>query len=59
MPEIVCWQMDCLYNAHGRCRAEEMEYDPVDGCLTQEPRLDFENPDEVDEEDWERGGRFR
>ena len=53
MPRIICWQMDCLYNVDGRCRAEEIEYDPGDGCLTMQPRADAEEPDE---EAWEGGG---
>jgi hypothetical protein len=54
MPKIICWQTDCLYNVDGHCRAHEIEYDPVDGCLTTELR---EEGDEVEgEEKWEKGG---
>jgi hypothetical protein len=58
MPRVICWQRDCLYNVHGRCRAEEIEYDPDDGCLTQEPPLDTQEIDNVDEDDWELTGRL-
>jgi len=51
MPRVICWQKDCLYNVHGRCRAEEIEYDPDDGCLTQEPPLDTQEVDDVDADD--------
>jgi len=54
MPRIICWQMDCLYNVDGRCRAEEVEFDPADGCLTMEPRAESEDAEE--EEHWERRG---
>jgi hypothetical protein len=57
MPKVICWQTDCLYNAHGHCRAEQIEYDPDDGCLTQEPRLNYENPDQA-EDDWEEEGSY-
>lgn len=54
MPRIICYQMDCLYNVDGRCRAQEIEYDPADGCLTTELR---EEGDDVEEEErWEKGG---
>jgi len=53
MPKIVCWQMDCLHNVDGRCRAAEMEYDPIDGCLTMEPRPDL---NDAEEEPEGRGG---
>jgi len=53
MTRVICWQRDCLHNVHGRCRAEEIEYDPNDGCLTQEPPLDTEDSDDADEDDWE------
>jgi len=54
VPRIICYQMDCLYNVDGRCRAQEIEYDPADGCLTTELR---EEGDDVEEEErWEKGG---
>jgi hypothetical protein len=54
MPRVVCWQADCLYNVDGKCRAVEIEFDPVDGCLTMALR---DGTDEVEEDDtWERGG---
>lgn len=53
MPKITCYQTDCLYNVDGHCRAQEIEYDPVDGCLTTELR---EDGDESGEEHWEKGG---
>jgi hypothetical protein len=52
MPRVMCYQTDCLHNADGRCRADEIEYDPVDGCLTLEPRLEVLESDDNDEEDW-------
>ena len=52
MPTVVCWQLDCLFNADGQCRAERIEYDPADGCLTVEPRLESTDADD-EEEDWE------
>jgi len=56
MPKVICWQTDCLHNVDGRCRSAEIEYDPDDGCLTMEPRLNLEDQDEEEQEDWERGG---
>nr|MBC7245855.1 hypothetical protein [Chloroflexota bacterium] len=57
MPKVICWQTDCLYNVDGRCRAEEIEYDPADGCLTMEPRTELDDSeDEEEEEHWERRG---
>ncbi|MBM4432186.1 MAG: hypothetical protein FJ026_17830 [Chloroflexi bacterium] len=56
MPRVICWQMDCLYNVDGRCRAEEIEYDPADGCLTTEPRPGLDDLDEDEEEGWQRSG---
>jgi len=53
-PGITCWQTDCLYNVDGQCRAEEIEYDPSEGCLTMVTRLVPE--DSEDEERWELGG---
>ena len=54
MPRIICWQLDCLYNVDAKCRAEEIEYDPADGCMTLQLR---EPAEEVEEEEgWERGG---
>jgi hypothetical protein len=50
MPRIICWQTECRYNVDGRCRAQEIEYDPADGCLTVELREDAEEAD--DEERW-------
>jgi hypothetical protein len=58
MPRIVCWQTDCLHNADGRCRAEQMEYHPVDGCLTLEPRIEFLGSDDMDDVGWGRDGVF-
>ncbi len=55
MPRVVCWQLDCLYNADGRCRAEEIEYDPADGCLTMQPRQSSTDADD-EEEDWDHSG---
>jgi len=54
VPRIVCYQMDCLYNVDGRCRAQEIEYDPADGCLTTELREEGDDGDE--DERWEKGG---
>jgi hypothetical protein len=57
MPRVTCWQMDCLYNANGKCRAVEIEYDPADGCLTMEPRSGADEPEEEEDTDgWERRG---
>jgi len=60
MPRVICLQLDCLYNRDGRCRAEEIEYDPNDGCLTMEPRLDLGSADmageEEEDENWEHRG---
>ena len=49
MPKVICWEMDCLHNTDGRCRADEVEYDPYDGCLTLEPQLDFQDSDDLDD----------
>jgi hypothetical protein len=54
MPRVICWQTDCLYNVDGRCRAQEIEYDPVDGCLTTELRDETE--DAEGDEHWEKRG---
>jgi hypothetical protein len=56
MPRVVCWQTDCLYNANGKCRAVEIEYDPSDGCLTTVPRSGAEEVEEEDGERWEKRG---
>ncbi len=56
MPRVICWQTDCLYNVDGRCRAEEIEYDPADGCLTMEPRTELDELEDEEEEQWERRG---
>ena len=58
MPRVICWQRDCLHNLHGRCRAEEIEYDPDDGCMTQEPLLNPDEADDSDEDSWEMTGRL-
>jgi hypothetical protein len=55
MPTVRCWQLDCLYNADGSCRAEEIEYDPAEGCLTMTPRPGVGDADD-EEDSWERGG---
>ena len=55
MPRVICWQVDCLHNADGRCRAEEVEYDPVDGCLTSEPRVELQDSQDADDAGWGRG----
>jgi hypothetical protein len=55
MPTILCWQTDCLHNADGRCRARQVEYDPVDGCLTLDPRIEFLDSDDADDEDRAHG----
>ena len=60
MPRVICLQLDCLHNRDSRCRAEEIEYDPNDGCLTMEPRLLMSAPERAEEEeedeDWEHRG---
>jgi hypothetical protein len=56
MPSVVCWQMDCLYNVDGKCRAVGIEYDPSDGCLTMEPRAEIEEAEEEESEHWEGRG---
>jgi len=49
--------VDCLYNANGKCRAVEIEYDPSDGCLTMEPRAGLEETEEEEGgERWEHRG---
>ena len=57
MPRVVCYQTDCLYNANGKCRAVEIEYDPSDGCLTMEQRSGSDGPEDDEEgEGWGRRG---
>jgi hypothetical protein len=55
MPVVVCWELDCLHNIDGRCRAAEIEYDPADGCLTMEPRLQLDDVED-EEENWDSEG---
>ena len=55
MPRVICYQEDCLHNIDGRCRSEEIEYDPSDGCLTMEPRLQLSDLED-EEEEWDRQG---
>jgi hypothetical protein len=60
MTRVICLQLDCLHNRDSRCRAEEIEYDPDDGCLTMEPRLELgaaeRAEDEEEDEGWEHRG---
>ena len=53
MPRVVCWQTDCVYWRGGRCRAEEIELDPGEGCLTAELQA---TSDDSEEEQLERDG---
>ena len=55
MPLVICWQLDCLHNTDGKCRADEIEYDPTDGCLTMEPQLQLDDSED-EEDDWDREG---
>ena len=56
MPRVICWQLDCLYNVDGKCRATEIEFDPADGCQTMQPRADADEADEEEGEAWEGQG---
>ena len=55
MPAVTCWQLDCLYNADGGCRAEQIEYDPAEGCLTMTPRPVLDDADD-EGDSWEHRG---
>jgi hypothetical protein len=55
MPLVICWQLDCLHNIDGKCRADEIEYDPSDGCLTMEPHLHLDDSEDA-EDNWDREG---
>jgi len=52
MPRIICRYDVCVFNKKSRCTAEEIEYDPDQGCLTAQTREEFEGAVD-DEEDWE------
>jgi hypothetical protein len=54
MPKVICYQMDCLFNVDQKCRAQEVEFDPVDGCVTAELREEGE--EQEGEEHLDKGG---
>lgn len=51
MPRIICRYELCVFNKKQRCTAEEMEYDPDQGCLTAQTREEFAGV--IDDEDIE------
>jgi hypothetical protein len=53
MPTVTCWQLECLYNVDGKCRAADIEFDPEEGCLTVEMR---DGDDDDGDVDWDGGG---
>jgi len=58
MTRIRCRASACLFWEHGICGAEEIEYEPDEGCLTFQDMIDFLDEDEDEEEDdldWEAG----
>lgn len=52
MPRIVCRYEVCIFNQDLTCTAKQMEYDPDQGCLTAEPRDEFDGVLD-NEEEWE------
>jgi len=56
MTRIRCRASACLFWEHGICGAEEIEYEPDEGCLTFQDMIDFlEEEAEEDDLDWEAG----
>jgi len=51
MVKIICRAIDCIYWEDNLCSAEEITYDPEEGCMTYEVIDDI-----LDEEDWEDEG---
>lgn len=50
MPRIICRYDVCVFNKKSRCTAEEIEYDPDQGCLTAQTRDEFAGIVDEDEE---------
>ena len=55
MTRIRCRASACLFWEHGICGAEEIEYEPDEGCLTFQDMIDFLEDMDVDDPDWEAG----
>lgn len=51
--KIVCRAISCIFNEDKSCTAEEIIYDPEEGCLTFEELGDLVDLDEDEEEEWE------
>jgi hypothetical protein len=53
MTHIICRATTCLFWEQGVCTAEEIEYEPDDGCLTFQDMGDLDM--EVDDDDFSWG----
>jgi hypothetical protein len=55
MTHIICRASFCLFWDDGVCTAEEIEYEPDNGCLTLQDagELDLDEEEEEDDLDWE------
>jgi hypothetical protein len=54
MTHIVCRASFCLFWEEGACSAEEIEYEPENGCLTFQDVGDLELDEDEDEDfDWD------
>jgi hypothetical protein len=50
MPRIICRYDVCVFNKKSRCTADEIEYDPDQGCLTAQTRDECAGIVDEDEE---------
>lgn len=51
MTHIICRATTCIFWEQGVCSAEEIEYDPDDGCQMYQDLVDVDADEEVDEDD--------
>jgi len=58
MTRVICRVAACVFWEQGICTAEEIEYEPDEGCLTFQDAVDLELAGEEEEEDldWEVSG---